>query len=497
MENTTEKKNISPKAPCDRCGKIGAISNIRNHKKTKLCLEFKGSGTPKNSPEVSSLYKNNNDKRKKKLIATIGKDALREKQRLAKQAYRLKQKQSKGIDSKDEVKLTENPALNRELKDFLHTAQNQGLEIIKIAKQNNKQIIPSLCKEVQEKTNKKLLNSIDNINSIKTKEEFLRQFIQKSEIKNNGTAKQYVDDFYKFTYKYTGKEPDFNNLNWLNSYADVYKYVDKSKKANGDDYKDTSKRTLLTALGSITSVLGVNFLDVSEKYKHLAKNYSKNIQKEQMNNVMDESQLAKSISWDDLLKLESLFDDKNQGTDFTRSLFSILTKIPPRRPKDYRIMKVRIKKNKKDKLDITKLDPNYNFVVCSENKLPTRLVFNNYKTASKKEYGQYIIDKIPPRLSKILQEYIVNSDLQTGNFLFHTEKDKNKPYNQGNFSTIISQKIFEEYSGQKIDVNAIRHSYASHIMKQNLSQTELGKIAKSMGTSVAELQNVYNKIDLK
>ena len=160
-------------------------------------------------------------------------------------------------------------------------------------------------------------------------------------------------------------------------------------------------------------------------------------------------------------------------------------------------MRVKIKKNKKDTIDITKLDPNYNYVVCSENKLPTRLVYNNYKTASKKEYGQYIIDKSPPRLSKILQEYIVNSDLQTGQFLFHTEKNKNKPYNQGNFSTIISHKIFEEYSGQKIDVNAIRHSYASHIMKQNLSQTELGKIAKSMGTSVAELQNVYNKIDLK
>ena len=104
MENKTEMKNISPKTPCQFCGKLGALSNAKNHQKTKACVQARnGSGTPKNtnSPEVLSIYKNNNDKRKEKLITALGKEGLREKQRLAKQAYRLKQKQSKSIDSKE------------------------------------------------------------------------------------------------------------------------------------------------------------------------------------------------------------------------------------------------------------------------------------------------------------------------------------------------------------------------------------------------------------
>ena len=40
------------------------------------------------------------------------------------------------------------------------------------------------------------------------------------------------------------------------------------------------------------------------------KNYSKKIQTKSMDNVMSESQKEKSVLWDDLLKMEKLFDIK-------------------------------------------------------------------------------------------------------------------------------------------------------------------------------------------
>ncbi len=215
-----------------------------------------------------------------------------------------------------------------------------------------------------------------------------------------------------------------------------------------------------------------------------------------MDNVLSESQKFKAIAWNDLLKMEHLFDSP-ESTDFTRSLYSVFTKIAPRRPKDYRIMRVIIKKNKKDTVDITKLDSKYNFIICSEKSLPTRLVFNTYKTSTQKGYGQYVLDKIPVKLANILQKYIVNSSLKTGNFLFHQGSDKNTMYAQGNFSNLISDQIFKVFFGRKIDVNAIRHSYASFIIKKNMSQNQLAVIAHQMGTSVSELLKTYNKIDIE
>jgi arsenate reductase-like glutaredoxin family protein len=56
--------------------------------------------------------------------------------------------------------------------------------------------------------------------------------------------------------------------------------------------------------------------------------------------------------------------------------------------------------------------------------------------------------------------------------------------------------IFHARTGKKMDVNSIRHAYATHILSEKISQNELEKIAKAMGTSRMELMNTYNKLDL-
>ena len=190
-----------------------------------------------------------------------------------------------------------------------------------------------------------------------------------------------------------------------------------------------------------------------------------------MNNLMSETQKAKALTWDELKNMDSSFTE-SRG----HALYSIFTKIPPRRPKDYRVMKIGIDKGD----DFNYLDfPHF--------------IFNVYKTATKKGYGKYIAT-IPDDLALVLKKYIDEYSLKDGDFLFYN-KTKDKNFDSSTFSAMISG-IFHARTGKKMDVNSIRHAYATHILSEKISQNELEKIAKAMGTSRMELMNTYNKLDL-
>lgn len=430
MENKSEKKNISPRAPCEYCKKVGAVSNAKNHQKSKACIQARnGSGTPKNSPEVTTIYKNNNDKRKEKLIATIGADALKEKYRLSKAAYRLKQKQ-KTSPVKDDDKE----------------------------------------KSIQE--------------------EFIDKIAKDSDSERK-TIKIYVNNFFNIGEKYTNKAIDLKILDWLKDYNSVYKYINSSVKNDGSPYKDTSKKVHLESLGFISKYLGNDFSTASEKYFLLAINYNKNHEKKSKDNTMTESQKLKSIPFEELQKLESKL---NKTTDSQiRTVFGLYILIPTRRAEDFRLMKLKIKKNKKDRTNDDDLEEGYNYLICSMNGLPTRMVFKSYKTYWK--YKTYIIPAIPTRLANIIQEYIKDRKLSTNDFLISSINDKTKPMNQGNYSTLISHTL-EKVTKKHIDINSIRSSYSTYITNnKNLTENELENIALSMGTSVDKMRTTYRKVE--
>ena len=187
---------------------------------------------------------------------------------------------------------------------------------------------------------------------------------------------------------------------------------------------------------------------------------------------MSENQKTKAFTWDELQNMETLFKDK-RGL----ALYSLYTKIPPRRATDYRLMKIG-KEN----------DPtNFNYIDLGK----SNLIFNLYKTSDK--YGQYI-SKIPINLETILLEYIKEHNLENGDFLFYSNKTKDRSYASHAFSKVVSDAFLK--IGKKIDVNAMRHSYATHVLKDRISQTELQKVASAMGTSRSELYETYNKLDL-
>lgn len=196
---------------------------------------------------------------------------------------------------------------------------------------------------------------------------------------------------------------------------------------------------------------------------------------------MSENQKTKAFTWNELQDMETLFKDKR-----SLALYSLYTKIPPRRVTDYRLMKIG-----KD------TDPtNFNYLVL---RTPSGLdleksilVFNVYKTSNK--YGQYI-SKIPTDLETILLEYVKEHNLEDGDFLFYSGGTKNRSYASHAFSKVVSDAF--QTIGKKIDVNAMRHSYATHVLKDRISQTELQKVASAMGTSRSELYETYNKLDLE
>ena len=195
---------------------------------------------------------------------------------------------------------------------------------------------------------------------------------------------------------------------------------------------------------------------------------------------MTETQKTKAVTWEELQDMETLFKDKR-----SLALYSLYTKIPPRRVTDYRLMKIG-----KD-TDST----NFNYLDLEK----SNLVFNVYKTSDRKGYGQYI-SKIPKDLETILKEYVKEHNLEDGDFLFYsnpsgTLKTKNRSYASHAFSRVVSD-IFLKI-GKKVEANAIRHAYATHVLKDRISQTELQKVATAMGTSRSALHDIYNKLDLE
>ena len=476
---TNEKKNMSEKAECEFCGKLGAISNKTQHQKTISCLKAQKTGKkyePRKPDDVLQTYREQNTAKRDKALATLGAEVLREKQKLAKQAQRAKNKPK--VEEEKKILPSENKIQN-----CIDLLESTGLKVVNIKTKKNKQNCsapPKVQKETEQKT----------VKSVKTKQEFIDQFITDSGLTEK-TAKQYVNNFYSVGKKYTKKDIDLQSLDWLKDYQSVYKYINTSIKPNGVHYENSSKKVHLESLSAISKYLGKDFSTASEKYILLATNYNKNQEKKSKDNKLSEKQKSKYIPYEELQKLESSLNKSNSDT-LVRTIFGLYTLLPARRAEDYRMMKIKIKKNKKNTTKDIDLPEGYNYLMCSINGLPTRMVFKSYKTFWK--YKTYIISNIPPRLANILQEYIKDEKLNTDDYLIPTVNDKRKAMDQGNFSNLISDTL-QQVTKKHIDINSIRISYATYITKnKDLSENELEKIALSMGTSVDKLRTSYRKI---
>ena len=149
-------------------------------------------------------------------------------------------------------------------------------------------------------------------------------------------------------------------------------------------------------------------------------------------------------------------------------ILSMYVNMPPRRAKDYVLMKLEDDEKEEDK--------KYNYYDG------TQFIFNQYKT--EKQYGQEKV-KVPSSVKSDIAMYLDKTDSLDKEFLITNYGGK--PFNLINDMTRRLNKIF----GKKISVDMLRNMYYSH--KYGDIKTDIIQDAKDMGTSMNFAMNTYTK----
>lgn len=158
----------------------------------------------------------------------------------------------------------------------------------------------------------------------------------------------------------------------------------------------------------------------------------------------------------------------------------LYTFFPPRRIKDYALMK--ITDNEKD------LDTDFNYVLLDKKGNVDSFIFNNFKTSS--SFGRQKF-KIKGKLQHIIQEYIDEQDLKVGEPLISSRGKMIKP----NTLTKYIPELFERITGFNISVNDLRKSCISHYLNKNISLNKKKSLAEKMAHSVGT-QMLYQRTDI-
>ena len=334
-----------------------------------------------------------------------------------------------------------------------------------------KQTIKETIKEeVNKKDDNKLIVKSDNMDDlIKNLSKKSLNKDGKRDIKET-SIKQYLNKIrilYKQIYNKNFVVKDLYLL------KDTDIFINHIKKKYG-----SSNSSSLSYFIAITSIL--NRLDGYEeqykKYNEVMMNYYNKNVKKVGENKLTEKEEKNYIVWDKILKINEF---NNTEDELIYNLYSCL---PPRR-NDYRFMKII-----RGKVDVDKLDKEYNYYLVDMNKL----IFKNYKTNY--VYGDQIINLNSEdtdilkysKLKKILKEH--TKDMKDGEILF----TNNKGEIIKNFTLKIQRSI--QYEGKKLTANLLRHSFISWISNKKLTKNELDEISYMMGHNLSQ-QISYRKFD--
>jgi len=255
-------------------------------------------------------------------------------------------------------------------------------------------------------------------------------------------------------------------------------------------YKESTKKNYLVSIVSVLSL----FLDnptiktLHDKYYSLMLNKKEEIDKADIGE-MSEKQSENWINWDEVKKKYSelnsevdgfykkkTIDDNQYNTLLAFALLSLYVLIPPRRNKDYQLMRV-------VNAFTTEYDNNYNYY----NLAMKRFVFNNYKTARK--YGRFD-QPVTAALQKALNKYLKHreqrlnvDDLDNQPLLI---KADGTPLNKSNDITRLLNKVF----GKSIGSSMLRHIFITDKYGDLFKATK--NDSDSMGHSLEE-QRKYHR----
>ena len=299
------------------------------------------------------------------------------------------------------------------------------------------------------------------------------------------TMKAYINQIGTLYKKMNGnKQFNCSDFSWLNAVDVVQDFIENRTP----EWKTGSKHNTFKAIYSILRRLeGYQHLTIP--YRKLMTKWNDIYKKEKGTNLLSNKERDNFISW----KTIKDFDNPRWKAN-DRLLFKLYTAIPPRRNKDYSLMKF-IKG--KSVPESQKLDKNYNYIITNKNGNAIALIYNNYKT--KKRYGQYTIDLTKPDqkpnfifsdIKRAMKNVIKETGIKSGDLLF--------PNVSGSVNTKFSDRINNLFSmtKKKISVNILRHSFITDFIDKNpkLSDNTKGLIAKYLGHS-SSMFDSYRRLD--
>ena len=254
------------------------------------------------------------------------------------------------------------------------------------------------------------------------------------------------------------------------------KNVESVLKFLKEHFTPSRRKTILSSI----LVLCIDKQNVYDKYQTQMK---EDIKAYDVENREQKKSKAEEKNWIPQDEIEHIFNDyyKKYSPLFKKSelskqerynlinmmILSLYVLIPPRRLKDYTLMKIK---------NIDKEVDNY----IDGNSF----IFQQYKT--QKKYGTQIV-KIPKKLKTILDNW---NKFNTSDYLIPNHKYPNKPLTISGLHTRLNN-IFD---GKKISVNLLRHIFITDRVLPNLPKlTILDKVATEMGNSVNQ-QLLYKKV---
>ena len=459
------------KYTCPTCG--ATISNIKrnieNHNKTSKHLRGFNSANVHTdvSFKASEAQRIREFRANKK--AELGEQKYKNEIKEYKQKYRREQKDKKINVNVDVNELESNLADMKNAKELVLEKEKKikkVIERIQLKATDNKNDVISKMVKASDKT----------VSAITAKVNLER-----------------VGNIYKYIF----------NKQWGYVDVDFLEDFDKVVASINTKYQNNAPKTRSNQFVSIAALLKFHpqHKELYKKYSKLGVEIVEQLDKKTKNNTLSEKQL-KRLNWGEIKKVWYKLGDENGGNSFLRALFAIYVFIPTRRILDYNLMKV-IRKDKISETKIQKLDKKYNYLFVNKDRKPLSFTIYNYKSGAKgkwsktnKNYGQYELNPIPEKLANVLQSYILDEDIKANDYLFGLDSNHQKPYSNNGFSSLVSNNLFETFSGHHITVNDLRSSYTSWYLDDARTMNEKEQMAFELGSSVHELQKTYYKIEL-
>jgi len=272
-------------------------------------------------------------------------------------------------------------------------------------------------------------------------------------------------NLYKTKLRILNDNKSIKNINYL---YDIEKIQDKIKHL-----KETTRRSYLISIVSVLACLTKEDKKPPKKLKKLYQDYSKILDGYNSSLQDQTNENVDVISKDEIAKVQERIKDNRDANkqayqDYV--ILSLYTLIPPRRNKDYQLMKL-IKKFNED------LSKDYNYYDGS------KFYFNNYKTR-----GTYNLQEIevPANLKVILDFHIKANNIKNDEYILYDYK-KQTEIKGTNGMTLILNKIFKK----RIGASALRRAYLTN--KYGDLQNELKEDVLLMGTSKEMATNNYIK----